>query len=66
MHISINDVRYPLDSGITVEQLLKQHAPEHTGLAVAINNTVLAKRLWPQYQLQPDDAVQLFQIVTGG
>jgi sulfur carrier protein len=66
MHININDVRYPLESGITVEQLLKQHAPERAGLAVAINNTVLAKRLWPEYQLQPDDAVQLFQIVTGG
>ncbi len=64
--ISINDKPCPLSTGTTVAQLLTQQAISPEGLAVAINNTVLAKRLWPQHQLQAGDTVQLFQIVTGG
>jgi sulfur carrier protein len=64
--ISINDKPCPLNTGITVEQLLVQQAINPDGLAIAVNNTVLIKRLWPKYRLQAGDTVQLFQIVTGG
>jgi sulfur carrier protein len=65
MRIMLNDTPLQLATNCTVAELQQQQLKTE-GLAVAINNTVLAKRLWPQYQLQPDDAVQLFQIVTGG
>jgi sulfur carrier protein len=66
MRIMLNDTPLQLATNCTVAELVQQQQLKTEGLAVAINNTVLAKRLWPQYQLQPDDAVQLFQIVTGG
>ena len=66
MRIMLNDTPIQLATNCTVAELVQQQQLKTEGLAVAINNTVLAKRLWPQYQLQPDDAVQLFQIVTGG
>lgn len=66
MHIMLNDIPLQLATNYTVAELVQQQQLKTEGLAVAINNTVLAKRLWPEYQLQPDDAVQLFQIVTGG
>jgi sulfur carrier protein len=66
MHITLNDHLQLLTAETTVTTLLQQQQLPTEGLAVAINNTVLAKRLWPEYQLQPDDNVQLFQIVTGG
>lgn len=66
MHIMLNDTPLQLATNCTVAELVQQQQLKTEGLAVAINNTVLAKRLWPQYQLQPDDVVQLFQIVTGG
>ena len=66
MRILLNDTPLQLATNCTVAELVQQQQLKTEGLAVAINNTVLAKRLWPEYQLQPDDAVQLFQIVTGG
>ena len=66
MRILLNDTPLQLATNCTVAELVQQQQLKTEGLAVAINNTVLAKRLWQQYQLQPDDAVQLFQIVTGG
>lgn len=66
MHIIVNDAPVKLDAPCTVVQLLNQLNVAPNGLAVAINNSVLVKRLWQEYQLQPDDTVQIFQLVTGG
>lgn len=66
MQITLNSIELTVAQSTTVQQLLSAQDISEIGLAIAINNTVLAKRLWPQHQLQPNDALQLFQIVTGG
>lgn len=66
MQISINDTLLTLAPDTTLQQLLEQQAIPSQGLAIAINNTVIAKRLWPEYSLKSGDTLQLFQIVTGG
>lgn len=66
MHITVNDAPFQLEAVSTVEQLVTQLGLDQNGLAVAINNNVLVKRLWPEHRLTPADAVQLFQLVTGG
>ena len=66
MHIMLNDTPLQLAAVCTLEQLLQQQQLNTEGLAVAVNNSVIAKRLWPEYQLQNHDQIQLFQIVTGG
>lgn len=66
MHILLNDTPLQLAAVSTLAQLLQQQQLTTEGLAVAVNNSVIAKRLWHEYQLQHHDQIQLFQIVTGG
>ena len=66
MHIMLNDTPLQLAAVCTLAQLLQQQQLNTEGLAIAVNNSVIAKRLWHEYQLQNDDQIQLFQIVTGG
>ncbi|MEH8022417.1 MULTISPECIES: sulfur carrier protein ThiS [Rheinheimera] len=66
MQITLNTTELTVAESITVQQLLNAQDISEVGLAIAINNTVLAKRLWPAHQLQQNDALQLFQLVTGG
>jgi len=62
----LNDTSLQLAAVCTLEQLLQQQRLNTEGLAIAVNDSVIAKRLWPEYQLQNHDQIQLFQIVTGG
>ena len=66
MHITVNDAPFQLEAVSTVEQLVTQLGLDQNVLAVASNNNVLVKRLWPEHRLAPADAVQFFQLVTGG
>ncbi|NRQ42988.1 sulfur carrier protein ThiS [Rheinheimera sp. YQF-2] len=66
MHIMLNDTPLQLAAVSTLAQLLQQQQLNTEGLAIAVNDSVIAKRLWHEYQLQNHDQIQLFQIVTGG
>ncbi|KKO43948.1 hypothetical protein WG68_18245 [Arsukibacterium ikkense] len=66
MHITLNAQPLEIASSCTVTELLQQHQLTGEGLAVAINDAVIVKRCWSAHILQPNDVVQLFQIVTGG
>jgi sulfur carrier protein len=66
MRIMLNDTPLQLATVSTLAQLLQQQQLRTEGLAIAVNNNVIAKRQWQEYQLQNHDQIQLFQIVTGG
>lgn len=66
MLITINDKPHNLTDQSTVSELLLMQQINQQGLAVAVNNNVVPKRLWSEYQLMANDQIQLFQIVTGG
>lgn len=66
MQITINDIPTVVTSDISLQQVLLSQNINQNGLAVAVNNNVINKSAWPDYQLKQYDAVQLFQIVTGG
>lgn len=66
MRIMLNDTPLQLATVSTLAQLLQQQQLRTEGLAIAVNNNVIAKRQWQEYQLQNNDQIQLFQIVTGG
>lgn len=66
MRIMLNDTPLHLATVSTLAQLLQQQQLRTDGLAIAVNNNVIAKRQWQEYQLQNNDQIQLFQIVTGG
>ena len=50
MHIKFNDQVLQLTADCTVSELLRQQQLQPQGLAVAINNTVIAKQQWPAQQ----------------
>lgn len=66
MHIIVNQQVQHCDEHFSLQQLITTLGIEPNGLALAVNQQVIAKRLWPDYKLQPDDQVAAFQIVTGG
>lgn len=66
MRIIVNQQEHQLDEECTVQQLIEQLTLNPNGLALAINQTVVSKSSWANTQLQPDDQVVAFQIVTGG
>jgi sulfur carrier protein len=66
MYILLNDQPLHLSSNCSISELLQQQQLASEGLAVAVNNTVVSKRCWPEHQLRNNDDVLLFQIVTGG
>ncbi|MDX3774532.1 sulfur carrier protein ThiS [Chromatiaceae bacterium AAb-1] len=66
MQITLNQQVISCSSVQTLQELLQQHKISTDGVAVALNNTVIARRLWPEVTLNSGDDVQLFQIVTGG
>ncbi|WP_445767601.1 sulfur carrier protein ThiS [Rheinheimera sp.] len=66
MYIKFNDQVLQLTADCTVSELLRQQQLQPQGLAVAINNTVIAKQQWPVQQLHDNDCVNVFHIVTGG
>ncbi|MGI5310246.1 sulfur carrier protein ThiS [Rheinheimera sp. WS51] len=66
MQITINEIPTEVTSNISLQQVLLSQNINQNGLAVAVNNSVINKSTWQQYQLKANDAVQLFQIVTGG
>jgi sulfur carrier protein len=69
MEISINNqVRKLSDpQPITVQQLLNTEIPERQqGIAIAINNQVIAKSQWNNTQLAPNDQVTIIRATQGG
>ncbi|HEY0922582.1 sulfur carrier protein ThiS [Rheinheimera pacifica] len=66
MRIMLNDTPIQLATNCTVAELVQQQQLKTEGLAVAINDVVIAKQYWSKHQLQNNAQVQLFQIVTGG
>lgn len=66
MRIIVNQQAQQFDEGCTIQQLVTQLDIDPNGLAIAVNQQVIAKRVWPDYPLQPGDQVAAFQIVTGG
>lgn len=66
MQILFNQQLLDCDAELTLQQLLQQHRPETNGIAVAINEQVIPRSLWPLTEIKAGDDIQLFRIVTGG
>lgn len=66
MHITVNQQPQQVAEPCSLQQLVEQLALNPNGLALALNQTVIAKRAWPSTYLAPEDQVAAFQIVTGG
>lgn len=67
MEITVNHQPYSITGSCSVIQLLTAvlQIPE-SGIAVAVNQSVVSKSDWSAYHLQPGDQVMLIKATQGG
>lgn len=66
MQIKVNDTTHTLEQPTHLSVLLNAFYPKQDGLAVAINDSVIPRSLWPQTQLTANDQVTIFNAIAGG
>ncbi len=67
MEVTVNQQNYSVSEDCSVEQLLSfvLNKPT-TGMAVAVNQTIVPKADWKTYLLRPSDQVVLIKATQGG
>lgn len=67
MTIVVNQQPQQVETGLPLEALLEQLGKaQQAGIAVAVNNTVIAKAKWAHHQLQDQDHVTIITATQGG
>lgn len=66
MRIVVNDQPITLDMPLSIVALLEQLEHHQPGTALAVNQTIVPRTLWPSYQLQEGDELVIFQAIAGG
>ncbi|MCK5819245.1 MAG: sulfur carrier protein ThiS [Psychromonas sp.] len=65
MKITVNEVEKEIQPS-SIEQFLKDIDSPIKGSALAINGVIISRVQWPNYQLQENDSLSLFQVIAGG
>ena len=66
MKITLNGATHELEPGSTVEQAVAAVTSETRGVAVAVNEAVVARGEWATSVLEPGDRVEVLIAVQGG
>lgn len=66
MQIILNDKPMTLTEGITLAQLLLELEQDKPGVAVALNQAVVARSQWAEQILNENDNITLFHAIAGG
>ncbi|EKN5921628.1 TPA: sulfur carrier protein ThiS [Yersinia enterocolitica] len=66
MQIMLNDQPLEVEIAITAEMLLQQLNRHQPGTALAINQVIIPRTDWEEYQLHEGDNILLFQAIAGG
>lgn len=66
IHISLNDKKHELPDGATVAQLLAGFSGTTKGVAVVVNETIIAKAAYDSTKLTEDDQVDVLTFAGGG
>ncbi|WP_298717219.1 sulfur carrier protein ThiS [uncultured Oceanisphaera sp.] len=66
MRIVLNDEALDLAEGTTLGQLLVELEQDKPGVAVALNQQVVARSQWGVQPLTPNDNITLFHAIAGG
>jgi len=64
--INVNEQLIELDEQANIEQLLTLLESPLKGSAIAVNQKIISRSEWANYQLQENDQVSLFQAIAGG
>ena len=66
MQITLNDKTMMLTEGITLAELLLELEQNKPGVAVALNQSVVARSQWSEQILTENDKITLFHAIAGG
>ena len=66
MQITLNDKTMTLTEGITLAELLLELEQNKPGVAVALNQAVVARGQWSEQILNENDKITLFHAIAGG
>jgi len=67
MNIIINEKPYRVKNGANLSDALKEARIDNRfGIAVAVNNVVIAKTQWEDYTLNPNDQLTIINAIFGG
>lgn len=67
MTVTLNTVPYTFHADtVPLEEVLKAARVPVPGIAVAVNNVVIQRRLWPETGLRDGDSVVIIRAVCGG
>lgn len=66
MRVVLNDEALDLAEGTTLGQLLVTLEQDKPGVAVALNQQVVARSQWSVQPLTPNDNITLFHAIAGG
>ncbi|MGV3706156.1 MAG: sulfur carrier protein ThiS [Arcticibacter sp.] len=67
MKITINQQTFEVAESATLQAIISDKLDGNTkGIAVAVNDTVIAKAVQNSYLLQPNDSIIIIQATQGG
>ncbi|ART82395.1 sulfur carrier protein ThiS [Oceanisphaera profunda] len=66
MQITLNDKSMMLTEGITLAELLLELDQHKPGVAVALNQAVVARGQWSEQIINENDKITLFHAIAGG
>ena len=66
MKISINDKPYTLLNSKSIQCICDDLNFESTGIAIAVNNEVIPRKKWDDYELSDGDKVLVITATAGG
>ncbi|MFD1008562.1 MULTISPECIES: sulfur carrier protein ThiS [Oceanisphaera] len=66
IRVILNNDALELAKGTTLGQLLLELEQDKPGVAVALNQQVVARSQWPEQQLVSNDKITLFHAIAGG
>ncbi|GGA88298.1 thiamine biosynthesis protein ThiS [Neiella marina] len=66
MKIDVNGEPVELSAQATLAQLIDVLKQDVSGIAIAVNQTIVPQHEWDQYLLQDRDSIALFRAIAGG
>jgi sulfur carrier protein len=66
MNISVNGEHQEIASGTPLDVLVRSLTPAPSGVAAALNETVVPRAEWPSTSLSEGDRVEVLTAVQGG
>ncbi|WP_108648987.1 sulfur carrier protein ThiS [Dongshaea marina] len=66
MQLIINDTPMTFEPGVTLNELLTKLKWQKPGIAIAINQQIIAQASWETHPLSEGDEILLFQAIAGG